>query len=55
MSTTTKVEPKVTAEGRLFYCPALGEWFSIEAIDADPHLSLMDDETVSVSAEGQKE
>ena len=51
----TKVEPKVTAEGRLFYCPTLDEWFSIEAIDADPRLSLMEDETVTVSGQGQKE
>ena len=45
----TAVEPKVTSEGRLFYCPTLNEWFSIEEIDADPRLSLMGDETVTVS------
>ena len=55
MNTSTKVEPKVTPEGRLFYCPALNEWFSIEAIDADPRLSLMEDDTVTVSEQGQKE
>ena len=55
MSTLAKVEPEVTAEGRLFWCPALQKGFTIEAIEADPHLSLLDDETVAVSEQTQKE
>lgn len=33
-------EPKATAEGMLYFCPSLSNWFSIEAIDAHPRLSL---------------
>ncbi len=36
-------EPVVTANGRLFPCPSLGEWFTLEAIDAHPRLSLFDE------------
>lgn len=52
---TATVEPKVISEGRLFYCPALDEWFSIETIDADPRLSLMEDQTVAISETAEKE
>ncbi|MFA6535915.1 MAG: hypothetical protein WC250_02090 [Candidatus Paceibacterota bacterium] len=51
----TSTEPKVTSDGRLFYCKTLDQWFSIEAIEADPHLSLQEDETVKFSPSADKE
>ena len=52
---TTKTEPKVTSEGRVFYCKALDQWYTIEAIEADPNLSLLPDNTVEFSPTADKD